>query len=405
MNRVLTAALAFVLTLVLVLGAAAGSGLLTTGGIDDPARVENPQYDAPDLVKNGTPGTATVTMDGDAEPRTVVVDPGVSLPGGSGAVPPQLVTVLGAGLGTTERDLSPLLDVLVENGHRVRLYSPPQEPGGGVGAGFGAGGAGGAVPPGAGAPGPGAGPGTPARPEGLARSPLGRTLADADAFVTFRTDYSDAQLADIRAFEENDGRVLLATDPDETFGPPAGAALKTSLNVTTGTGYVYNMDDNDLNYQRIFAEPAGDSPLFEGVSRVVLPTAGPVGAAEVTGGRLVPTEGAELSTTRASTEAPVMVRSGGVVLVGDSNFLRPENVVRADNDVLVGNLAEFLVGGDRTPGEQPPLLPGDVNRTTPGPGAGPPVGPTPPGGSTPPGTPGEPTPTPADTPTATPSDG
>jgi hypothetical protein len=88
---------------------------------------------------------------------------------------------------------------------------------------------------------------------------------------------------------------------------------------------------------------------------------------------LRPVEGSELSTTRASTEAPLLVRTDGVVMVGDSDFLSPENAQRADNDALIGNLADFLVTNDRTP-------PGPEGQRSP-------TGPT---GPTEPGQPSEP---------------
>ena len=76
---------------------------------------------------------------------------------------------------------------------------------------------------------------------------------------------------------------------------------------------------------------------------------------------LAPIEGSELSTTRSATEAPLLVRTDGVVMVGDSDFLSPENAQRADNDALIGNLADFLVSNDRTPpgpgGQQAPTGP------------------------------------------------
>jgi hypothetical protein len=109
------------------------------------------------------------------------------------------------------------------------------------------------------------------------------------------------------------------------------------------------MDENDLNYQRVYAEPTGDAPLAEGVDRAVFPSATPVGTAVGGGAVLRPIEGSELSTTRAATEAPLLVRNDEVVMIGDADFLSPDNARRADNDALIGNLADFLVTNDRTP--------------------------------------------------------
>lgn len=349
MRRSIVLGLAFLVTLGLVVGAAAATSLLDDNGMDDPPEIENDHYTDEDLVADAEPGEADVSMEADAESQTIVVDPGLDPASQRGGLPPLFGGLIGP--DTTERDVLPLVNVLVENGHDVQIYSPggDQE-----------------RPTGLSSPGS----------EGDGLSPIGEELADADAFVTFRTDYSDDGLDDIETFAEEDGRVLVATDPGDTFERPDGAGLKATLGVTTEPGYVFNLEENDLNYQRIFAEPAGSSELTDGVDRAVFATAGPVGGTATADSELVPIDGSQLSTSRAGTDAPVLVRDGNVAMVGDTNFLAPENVRRADNDVLVGNLADFLVTNDRTPENQPPQ-PSEPEQGAPGPS--PPGGPQVPG--------------------------
>jgi hypothetical protein len=350
MTRPAVLVIAFVLTLGLVLGAAAAGGSLvaTDGGAEDPPEIENEQYLDEDLPKDRTPGTADVTMDADVEPQTVVIDPGVESSTRRPSGPGLPFVPTGLGPDTTERDILPLVNALIENGHDVRIYTPsagqerPRRP----------------APPGA---------------EEEQLTPLGQELADADAFVTLRTEYDDDQLDEIRDFARADGRVVMATEPADNFDQPGAADLRATLNVTSQPGYVYNMADNDLNFQRIFAEPAAGAGLTAGVDRAVFPTATPVTTAGAPDSQLIPTAGAQLSTSRAETDQPVMVRNDDVVVVGDTNFLSPENAQRADNDVLIGNLADFLVTNDRTPEEQPPQPPEPAEETPGGPG------PTPPG--------------------------
>jgi hypothetical protein len=97
--------------------------------------------------------------------------------------------------------------------------------------------------------------------------------------------------------------------------------------------------------------------LTDGIERVVFPTATPVAVAGTPDSQLNPITGSRLSTSRAETTEPVMARSGDTVVIGDRNFLWPENAQRADNDVLIGNLADYLVLNDRTPADQPPTPP------------------------------------------------
>jgi len=329
MSRLFPLAGTFVVVLALVLGGAAIAPAVTG---DAPQQsmpdIENPQYSDENVVADGTPGQADVTMAASAENQTILIDPGLE----AGPERPRVPFSLGSfGPETTERDVMPLVSALVENGHNVRIYQPPENP------------------ERRGPPGPGG--------EEETLSPIGEELADADAFVTFRTDYSDEALADIETFASEDGRVLVASEPDDSFEEPGGAGLDSALGVTTEPGYVYNLEENDLNYQRIFAEPSGGAQVTRGVDRAVFPTASPVTAAGTADGGLAPTEGAELSTTRAETDAPVLVQRDNVVMVGDTDFLVPENTQRADNDVLVGNLADFLVTNDRNPEQQAPNPP------------------------------------------------
>ena len=323
MNRLPTLAVAFVATIGVVVAGAAVAGFATSDGAPPAEEIENDHYLDEDLVNDRTPGEADVTMSSTEPPRTVLVDPG-----GAAAAP---LGLLGGGSVVAERDIRPLANALIENGHEVRVYAPggappqvPQEPTQGP------------------APGP--------EPE----SQLGSELDDADAFLTFGADYSDAERDDIEAFADGGGAVVSMADPDEEFGAPGSSALDSRLGVSNEPGYVYNLEENDLNYQRVYAEPASDSELTDGVDRVVFPTATPVGA---TAGTDVfrPIDGAELSTTRAPTDQPLVVRDDNVIKIGNSAFLSPENAQRADNDVFIGNLADVLVTGGGGATVQPPV--------------------------------------------------
>jgi hypothetical protein len=156
---------------------------------------------------------------------------------------------------------------------------------------------------------------------------------------------------------------------------------------------------DDGHFKSVSAEPADETELTEGVDRLVLREAVPV----VAGGNATAVAGdvgeTTLSTTRRDGHHTLVARSGGVVAVGDTDFVRSENAYVADNEVFVGNLADFLVGGDKEPGAPKP--PGDDEQRPPGAPGPRPAPPSPGGGSGGDG----PTPTPTPTGTATPSDG
>ncbi|MDB2242445.1 hypothetical protein SAMN06266787_107109 [Halorubrum ezzemoulense] len=333
MTRVAPLAAAFVVTLAAVTGGAAVAGYVTADGAAPAPAIQNDHYQNPDLIANDTPGQATVEMDASAGSQTVLVDPGVE-PATARPVLPFSLIGLGGG-GVADRDIRPLANALIENGHEVGVYVPDPDQ-----------------------------QRRPARPGAEETTQLGERLAEADAFVTFRTDYEPDELDAIESFVESGGHVVLATEPDAAYSQPGAASLDATLDVTTESGYVYNMEENDLNYQRVYAEATGDASLTEGVDRAVFPSATPVGTPAGGADVLRPIEGSELSTTRAPTDAPLLVRNDEVVMIGDSDFLSPDNARRADNDALIGNLADFLVTNDRTP----PGDGGSTGPTQPGPG-------------------------------------
>jgi len=146
----------------------------------------------------------------------------------------------------------------------------------------------------------------------------------------------------VASFAEAGGRTLIASDPGT-----AGAL--TELGSTAGiygeAGYVYDMTNNDANYLSVLVESSGSSVLTNDVDEVVFRGAARVGAASGSE-PLTTAETAQLSTTREAGTYGVAVRSGSVAAVGDSSFLAPENAYHADNNVLIGNLGDFLVTGE-----------------------------------------------------------
>lgn len=310
--------LTFLVSLGLVLGGAAAVGVIADTGVNTPPEIQNEQYTDETLVNDRTPGEANVQMSANARSQTIVIDPGIDA--GSGPQNPFLLLLGAGGPETADRDIRPLVNTLIDNGHEVRIHVTPEDER----------------------------KRTTREETDDGPTELGTELADADAFVTFGADYTDAELNDITAFTNRNGRVVYATDPGDEFDKPGAASLESELDVTRDPGYVYNLVENDHNYQRLFAQPADDSRLTAGVEQVVFPTVSPVGAANG-GSVFVPTENARLSTSRAETNAGVVARNGNVVIVGDTDFLTPENAQRADNDVLIGNIADFLVAGGQNP--------------------------------------------------------
>jgi len=295
------------LVLALLVGTlAAGVGGQSAPSVDE---TNASAFNTGDAVADVPSESGEISMSADAEGQVVVIDTTRSA-----SVTPETVT--------------PMANALIQNGATVRYSSG--------GSGYGAG--------------------------------LNSTLSEADAYVVFGASqpFSDADAAGLKAFTEAGGRVVLMNEPSRqapaglfgssssssSFGAPPNPLLPVSsqYGLTYENGYLYNMADNANNYRNVYATPSGDSPLTEGVDRVVLHESVAVDGGDTL---LSATEGTTLSTTRRSETYGVLTRSGNLVAVGDSSIFDQEYVYRADNEVLVGNLLDFLVSGEKSPEDAP----------------------------------------------------
>lgn len=321
---------AFVLTLALMMAVAATGALVT---VDDPstpvdATVDHDYYTSEERLEGAEidRGEGEIAFDSDGE-RTVLIH----------------------NAGSSE-DIEPIVEALVTHGHEVRFYGddttgdmPP------------------IVPPmieanvetdfatDAGAP------------LGEETTELEAALGEADAFLIVGTadQFAADEIDAIEEFVEADGRVLLADDATTGFGDPAELTSRFGLHF--GDGYLYNMYENDANFQSIYAE-AGESALADGVDHIVTHQAVPISSADATP---VATglEKTKQSSTRESGEYHVAVQADNVVAIGDTSLFSSANYNRADNEVLISNVLEFLtsgqsnydpVGGGGEPPEEPP---------------------------------------------------
>jgi hypothetical protein len=330
---------AFLVVFAGIVGAAGVAGTLAGGdaGETGPApSVDAPQYD--EVEPTPVPQEGRIELDAATSGKTVLVD----------AAHENRVA---------DAELQPLVDALVRNGHEVRFTGPQTRD-------------------------------------------LNASLRRADAFLVVNPvrRYSADQVAGVRAFADAGGRVVLLSDPPATrisgglfsisVQQVGGrtTSLASPLGVGLGSSGLYNNAENANNYEDVYATP-GEGALAAGVDRVVLREAAPVVHGPDGTTALSTTEGTTLESTRRSGTYAVAVTNGNVTAVGDSDFLAPENVYDADNEVFAGNVADFLVTGEKVAGapappegpEGPGAPPGPVGPGGPAPPDG--AAPTPPNGS------------------------
>ncbi|MBX0287661.1 GldG family protein [Halomicroarcula sp. F28] len=297
----------FLVALVLAVGI--GSVALGAGGGSAPAvnDANASAFNTGDAVADVPDESGEISMSEDAEGQVVVIDTTRS-----SSVTPETVT--------------PMTNALIESGASVRYSSG--------GSGYGA--------------------------------SLNSTLSEADAYIVFGASrpFTESDAAGLREFTDAGGRVVLMNEPRQqvplglfgsssSFGAPSPNPLlsvSSEYGVTYENGYLYNMDDNANNYRNVYATPSGNSELTEGVDRVVLHESVAVSGGET---RLTATEGTTLSTTRESDTYGVLAQEGNFVTVGDASIFDQEYLYHADNEVLVSNLLDFLVSGDKSPEDAP----------------------------------------------------
>jgi len=321
----------FVVIVAVVVGGTAVAGTVGfSGDAPSPPEIQNEQFRPSNALPPTDAESGTVTMDATGESKTVLID-------------------VGHENGVSEGDIQPLVNVLIENGHEVTYFTREDRD-------------------------------------------LNESLRSADAYLVANPHrrYTDSQVAGVEAFEAAGGRVMLLADPAQTQVSGGllmarveqvgskDTAVGSSFGVGFGGGYVYNMRENQNNFKSVYATATGSADLTRGVDRVVLRDAAPLVApddATVLRGL----EGTTLSTTRRQDTYALAARTGNVTAVGDTSFLNPENVYFADNEVFVGNLADFLVSGNKTAGAPKPPQPEGGPTGPTGPGPGPEPRPTPSG--------------------------
>lgn len=270
-------------------------------------------FSTDDIVADVPEDTGTVELSADASGEVVVID-----------------TSHGANMDQDQ--LTPFVETLTDNGAEVRFLTA--ENGG--------------------------------RPGPEADSNFNASLREADAFLAFGAErqYSQNQIKGLEAFADAGGRVLITKEPARMqpsiiiFGarspqqssPMPLTPLVSRFGVSVGNGYLFNMQEYDTNYRDIYATPTSNSELTTGVDRLVFHESTTVrGPSTVV--RAI--EGTELSETRKEDQYGIVVRSGNMIVVGDSSIFGQEYIRRGDNEVFAGNILEFLVSGTKTPDNAP----------------------------------------------------
>lgn len=189
------------------------------------------------------------------------------------------------------------------------------------------------------------------------------------------SSYSSAEREALREYTERGGRVVILAEPTQTQTSLGGGQSATTVSfgatdlvkqygLRVGAEQIYNVNDesNDNNFKSVYASPADESDLTAGVETVTFDTAGYVITNTDAERKFTAVEGTRTLETRRPITHPTAVRHDNVVFVADSTFITQSEVYDADNEVFIGNLLEFLLGGGMSSNNDNP---GTQNGTAP----------------------------------------
>ena len=172
-------------------------------------------------------------------------------------------------------------------------------------------------------------------------------LRGADSFLVIlpRESYSSRAAGLVEKFAAKGGEVLLIGDPSRR---QKINSLAGRFGLHFQPDYLYNIHENDLNYQHIYVRDFQPDQMTQGLKEIVLYTAGSV---ESSGPGLAFTDN---TNTRSSITDQIakfqpMVRGdrNNVVALYDLTFMIPPQDSILDNGQLISNLADFLTTGTR----------------------------------------------------------
>jgi len=301
-----------VLTVTVVVAVAAGGPLLL-GDEQEPATLQNPEYEPDAVVPEPVAATGTV----DANPDPAADDTGT------------VVIDRGHANRFTRADIEPLVDALVREGYSVEFYTDGN---------------------------------------------LAAALEGADAFLVIDpgAEYLPGDVDDVRQFTGNGGRLVMIGEPDRTAISTGllGSSVQTQesrlttlasgYRMSVDTEYLYNQENADGTFKHVLVRPTGEGGL-DSVERTTMYTAAAVSARNGTVLLRSAPNTHKSGSDEVTGEYPVAVERNNVLLLGDKTFMRGDRYRVADNERVVAYMAEFMIEGDY---QAPPGVDDDADNGT-----------------------------------------
>jgi hypothetical protein len=194
---------------------------------------------------------------------------------------------------------------------------------------------------------------------------LQEQLADKEGYLIVQptSSFADSERNTIQSFTADGGRVVVLAEPTQPavtsqslFGSSTSLVsfgadkLTTQYGIIVGPEVLYNADDDamDNNFKSIYAEPTAGGSLTSGAERITFDSGGYLLSTSQSEARPLfeAAEGTKTLETRREGEYITAMRNKNVVVVADSDFIRPSELYDVDNQVFISSLLEFLLPPD-----------------------------------------------------------
>lgn len=168
-----------------------------------------------------------------------------------------------------------------------------------------------------------------------------------------RTSYSAEEVAEIRRFVENGGRVLILGDPTRTIEVDALNSVAGAFGIIFANDYLYSLNQSsmDNNYRNVIYSNFTDSPVTAGLGngdKVIFYSASSIKAP---GDEIILGDKSTHSSTSESDRtlaAAALTTNGQVLALGDLTFFSEPYSAAESNGILINNIANFLTDGTRS---------------------------------------------------------
>lgn len=196
--------------------------------------------------------------------------------------------------------------------------------------------------------------------------PLSERLKYCNAYVVIAPTYSFVgdEIRAIIHFVQRGGKLLVIADPTRNYytnnsysydgatqylsGADVANLLLAPFEIAFAEDYLYNLVENEANYRNVFFTNFNDDALTNDLSKIAL-----YGAHSIQTTQKVLISGDEntlssLTDQGGELAVAATTENGGVLAMGDMNFLTSPYYQVADNQHLLNNVIQFLLGATRT---------------------------------------------------------